>query len=153
MLVWYFSGKRAMSSQNETPPWRLEWTDELSVDIPEIDAEHQHFIQLVNEFNEAIVSRMDMTEVIKRTRAILEDAEKHFYHEEALFKKWNYPAAKEHEDNHAQIIIALHDIMKQLERGGTEYSWIQAGLSVKNSLVHHLLTEDLKYRDFVRMNA
>jgi len=42
----------------ETPVWRLDWDESLSVHIPEIDAEHQHFIRLVNELNEAIAGRM-----------------------------------------------------------------------------------------------
>ena len=41
-----------------TPVWRLDWDESLSVHIPEIDAEHQHFIRLVNELNEAIAGRM-----------------------------------------------------------------------------------------------
>ena len=36
------------------PIWRLDWNESLSMYIPEIDAEHQRFIQLVNELNEAI---------------------------------------------------------------------------------------------------
>ncbi|ATX80803.1 hypothetical protein Ga0123461_2404 [Mariprofundus aestuarium] len=32
-------------------PWKIEWSDELSMSNAEIDAEHQHFIKLVNELN------------------------------------------------------------------------------------------------------
>lgn len=128
--------------------WRLEWNDALSVCIPEIDAEHQRFIQLVNDLNEAIIARMDL-EVIKRCmQAILGDAAAHFAHEEALFKEWGYPAAGEHAERHAQITLALHEIMRRFEHGGTEYEWVEAGLEVKQALIGHLLTEDMKYRDY-----
>jgi hemerythrin-like metal-binding protein len=137
-----------MSSTADPSPWRLEWNDKLSVCIPEIDAEHQHFIMLVNELNEAIVRRMDVEEIQKRMQAILDDAVAHFTHEEALFMEWGYPAAEEHAEKHAQITLALHEIMGRFEHDGTGYEWIEAGLQVKQALIDHLLTEDMKYRDY-----
>jgi len=116
--------------------------------IPEIDAEHQRFIRLVNELNEAIVAHMDVEEVRKRMQAIMDDAVAHFAHEEALFKEWDNPAAGEHAKKHAQVLVAMRDIMGRFKRGGTEYEWIEAGLQVKQALVAHLLTEDMKYRDY-----
>jgi len=69
------------------PIWWLDWDESLSVYIPEIDAEHQHFIRLVNELNEAIIVRMNKKEIKSRMRAILDDALMHFAHEEAAFKE------------------------------------------------------------------
>lgn len=110
-----------MSSPTETSLWRLEWKDELSVCIPEIDAEHQHFIQLINELNEAIIARMDMGEIKRHMRSILDDAVAHFAHEEVLFKEWGYPEAEEHANKHAQAVLALGEIMGGIKRGGVEY--------------------------------
>ena len=137
-----------MSSQNESSPWRLEWNDALSMGIPEIDVEHRHFIKLVNELNEAIIARMDLAEIKRRMQAILDDAAAHFAHEEALFGEWGYPAAGEHAKKHALITQALRKIMGKFERDDIEYEWIEAGLAIKKVLIEHLLTEDMKYRDF-----
>ncbi|MDO8311170.1 MAG: bacteriohemerythrin [Sideroxyarcus sp.] len=137
-----------MPSPNNSSPWHLDWTDELSVCIPEIDAEHQHFIQLINELNEAIIARMDTEEVKRRMQSILDDAAAHFAHEEALFREWGYPQAEQHAQKHAQITQALHEIMEGFEHDGTEYEWIEAGLKVKEALIQHLLAEDMKYRDY-----
>jgi hemerythrin-like metal-binding protein len=137
-----------MSYPTDAPLWRLEWNEGLSMHIPEIDAEHRRFIDLVNDLNEAIIGRMDR-EVLKRCmQAILDDAAAHFAHEQALFKEWRYPEAGEHAVKHAQIMRALNDLMARFERGGTEYDWIDAGLQIKKVLIEHLLTEDMKYRDF-----
>jgi hemerythrin-like metal-binding protein len=137
-----------MSYPTDEAPWRLEWNEGLSMHIPEIDAEHQRFIRLVNALNEAIIGRMDVAEVRKRMRAILEDAAAHFAHEEVLFREWGYSQADEHALKHAQIMSALHGIMEGFEHGRTEYEWIEAGLQIKQVLVEHLLTEDMKYRDY-----
>lgn len=137
-----------MSFPVDLSPWRLEWSDELSVFIPEIDAEHRHFILLVNELNAAIIGRMGQEEVKRRMLAVLDDAAAHFAHEERLFKAWGYPGAREHAQKHAQLTLALREIMARFERGGMEYEWIEAGLEVKKALIEHLLAEDMQYRDF-----
>ena len=138
-----------MSYPTDFSLWRLEWNEGLSMHIPEIDAEHQRFILLVNDLNEAIIGRMGL-EVIKRCmHAILDDAAAHFAHEEALFREWGYPEAEKHAQKHALIMRALHEIMGRFERGGTEYEWIDAGLQIKKALVEHLMTADMKYRDYM----
>jgi hemerythrin len=137
-----------MSSSIEQSPWRLEWNEGLSVCIPEIDAEHRQFIRLVNELNEAIGGRMDVQEIKKRMQAVLDDAVKHFAHEEVLFREWGYPEANEHAIKHAQTLQSLNEIMRHFERGGVDYEWIDAGLKVKEALIGHLLNEDMKYRDY-----
>jgi hemerythrin len=142
-----------MSSAIEPSPWRLEWNENLSMNIPEIDAEHQNFILLVNKLNEAIVGRMDVEQIKYRMQAILDDAVNHFAHEEALFREWGYPAADEHAKRHAQVMHALHEIMGNFERGGVDYEWIEAGLKVKEALIMHLLHEDMKYRDYLHTSG
>lgn len=141
-----------MSLPSEVPTWRLVWDEALSVYIPEIDAEHRQFIKLINELNEAIIARLDVEEIKKRMQAILDDAAAHFAHEEALFKAWHYPQAKEHAQKHAQVTLALHEMMGSFDRR-VEYEWIAAGLQVKQALIEHLLSEDMKYRDYCCLNG
>lgn len=137
-----------MNSPNNPMPWRLEWSLELSVHIPEIDAEHRHFIELINDLNEAIAKRMSFSEVRKRMQDVLDDARAHFDHEEILFKEWDFPEAEQHARMHEAAIKIFNDIMRRIERSEMEYDWVEAGLRVKDLLVTHLLNEDMKYRDY-----
>ncbi|BBE51856.1 Bacteriohemerythrin [Ferriphaselus amnicola] len=142
-----------MSSPTKSTPWRLTWTDDLSVCDPEIDAEHKHFIMLVNELNGAIISRLGIEEIKRCMRAIVDDAVAHFAHEERLFKEWCYLNASEHALKHAEAIQYFHNITEGFERNGTDYEWIETGLKVKQAFIGHLLEEDLKYRDYCRENC
>ena len=137
-----------MSSMSDTSPWRLEWNERLSVHIPEIDAEHRQFLRLIYELNEAIIGRMGVAEIKKRMQSLLDDAVKHFAHEERLFREWGYPEADEHAIKHAQALKSLSQIMGYFEGGGVDYEWIDAGLKVKETLIGHMLNEDMKYRDY-----
>lgn len=130
------------------PIWRLDWNESLSMYIPEIDAEHQHFIRLVNELNEAIIGRMNKKMIKSRMRAILNDAAMHFAHEEAVFKEWGYPDAEQHAQKHAQIITFLNEIMESVDHGKMAHGWLEAGLEMKQVLIQHISSEDMKYRDY-----
>ncbi len=137
-----------MNSPNNPMPWRLEWCQELSVHIPEIDAEHKHFIELINALNEAIAEHMSLSEVRKRMQDVIDDAVAHFEHEEALFFEWGYPDIEQHAREHAAASQAFAEIMRRIERREMEHEWAEAGLHVKQLLADHLLNEDMKYRDF-----
>jgi len=137
-----------MDCPNNPMPWRLEWSPELSVHIPEIDAEHKHFIELINALNEAIAERMSLSEVRKRMQDVLDDAVAHFDHEEVLFVEWGYPEAEQHAREHAAAAEIFVTIMKRIEKSEQDYEWVEAGLQVKQLLVAHLLNEDMKYRDY-----
>ena len=82
--------------QMEIPIWKIEWSDALSVGIPEIDEDHRRFARLVNELNRSIVDRAELAEVRRRLQVIIADAVQHFAHEERLFKEWMYPDAESH---------------------------------------------------------
>lgn len=135
-----------------TQVWKLEWSDEMSVGIDEIDAEHRHFIKLINDLNRAILDRMDLTEIRHRMQLILDDATQHFAHEEALFATGHYPDADKHAERHREAITAFRRIMARLSDKHTQSEWIEAGLKVKQILVGHLVTEDMKYLDFFKLS-
>lgn len=46
-------------------------------------------------------------------------------------------------------MLNLYDIMASLASNITDYNLIEAGLKVKQVLIKHLLTEDMKYRDYL----
>lgn len=140
-----------MPSENDPPtPWELEWNPSLSVCIPEIDAEHRHFINLVNELNAAIIGRRPQAQLEACLRAVQQDAESHFAREEALFRQWNYPEAEVHGRWHAEILQQLDNILAGAISQQLGYQWVEAGLRIKRILIEHLLYEDVKYQAFCK---
>lgn len=139
-----------MSSEPKVAPWGVVWDASLSVGIAEIDLEHQTFIRLVNELNEAIIARLCQQEIAARLQALVLDAKQHFAHEEALFKKWRYPKAQEHAQEHHKMLGALNAALERFQHNCTEYELIESGLDVKAALIEHLLSQDMQYRDHLR---
>ena len=132
-----------------TRTWRMTWDDGMSVGIPEIDEDHKRFIALVAGFNQSIAVRVAITEVQKRLQDIVGDAAEHFAHEERLLNEWRYPGADDHARIHAQLVEVLQNIKSQIS-SGYDAEWVEAGLKIKEVLIHHIQTEDMKYAEFYR---
>lgn len=126
-----------------------QWTDEMSVGIPQIDEDHKRFIDLVNGFSESIVNQLEMAEVKKRLHDILVDATGHFELEERLFKESHYPQAEAHAAMHAELIGSLQHLESAIEYG-IDFDWIDAALTLKESLIIHIQTEDKQYAEHYR---
>jgi len=132
------------------PKWKIEWDDAMSVGIPEIDEDHKLFITLMNRFNESVSGRMDIAEVKKRLRAMLDYIERHFADEERLFGESGYPGAADHARIHARVKAELDQAIRDVPGNATEYEWIAVGLKVKQAIIDHILNEDMKYAAYYR---
>ena len=130
--------------------WKIRWNDNLSVGVPEIDEEHQKFIERVNELNTAIVECRDKPTVEHLLDLMLMEASHHFWHEQQLLAKWKYPERAAHAVKHAQLTAQFDRVMKEFERADVSFTWALKGLHIKQLLIDHVLQEDMKYRDFLR---
>jgi hemerythrin-like metal-binding protein len=131
-------------------PWEIEWSDALSMSNPKIDAEHQHFIKLVNELNDAISQQRDKAVVEHIMSLMLEDAIAHFSHEERLFVENDYPAAQEHAQIHSELISKFRQALIEIQNTDFGRVWVEASLLIKSLLVDHILNEDIKYIEYLR---
>ncbi len=129
--------------------WKIEWNDSLSLGIPAMDAENRRFIGLVNDLNAALIDRKPKADIQKVLREMLADANRHFQHEEQLFARYGYPDARHHSELHPDIIAALTEVMEEFEKDDLSMVWVKCGLLIKQTLVNHLLEEDVKYLDWL----
>ena len=130
--------------------WTIEWNDGMSVAIPEIDEDHKRFILLIDNLNRAIADRMELGEIKRRLQLICDDAVQHFAHEEQLFAQWQYPDAQTHAGKHAHILKTLVAIQERSINYDLPLEWITVSMEVKDLLIDHLMTEDMKYAEYVR---
>jgi hemerythrin len=141
----------------KTPVWKIEWNDEMSVGIPEVDEGRKRFIGLVNNLNRSIIDRADQAVIRQNIQLLIDDAIQDFSLEERLFKKWHYPVAEEHAQIHATILKGLQDIMGSISSDALGAELIEANLKIKAILINHLLVEDVKYsasqRDYLRATS
>ena len=129
--------------------WEIEWSDFLSVGIPEIDDEHRRFISRVNDVNRAIVELEDKVTVERLLDLMLMEATGHFRNEVRLLQSRQYPHTADHARKHEQLSEQFSCLIEEFRKDNLSYVWALKGLRLKQLLVEHLLQEDMKFKEYL----
>ncbi|MDH3351814.1 MAG: hemerythrin family protein [Gammaproteobacteria bacterium] len=97
---------------------RLQWRDEFSVGIAEVDHEHRELIQLINELQKDLRAGCDAEKILESLGEIYAQIAAHFALEERMMRKTRYPAYAEHKEDHETLMDDLRDIMDDVEDDG-----------------------------------
>ena len=129
----------------------ISWTDDLSVHIPSVGAQHKTIVGILNDLHDS----MRVGKANGVMRKILGDPADytvtHFSYEERLFKQHAYPDAAAHRSSHASLVTQLRELQKQLE-GGASISIKTFGF-LKKWLTEHIMQDDRKYSQFLRASG
>jgi hemerythrin len=133
--------------RDEEKAMLIEWSDELSVGIQEIDEQHKVLVSLLNEMHDAIHERHGREASIRILKRLTEYTKIHFAVEESLMRIFDYPGYEEHKKQHEQLIQEILDL---------EYKIIEEEHAISFQLLHflkmwltkHILESDMDYGPF-----
>lgn len=122
----------------------VEWSEQLSVGIQEIDEQHKVLVGLLNDLHRSIHERHGS----EASRAILDKLGEytriHFAVEESLMRITDYPGYEVHKKEHEELIAQLVDFLNKIAAGGGSISF-QLLHFLKMWLTHHILESDKEY--------
>ena len=95
----------------------FRWTSQHAVYLPEIDAEHRGIFTTAAELERASATRAPRPKILQSLRALLEQAEDHFSHEERLMRAIRYDAFDWHKKQHDGVRRSLKLFAKRIEAG------------------------------------
>jgi hemerythrin len=137
----------------------IEWSNELKLGIPAMDAEHRQLLKLTNDFltatrEQAPFSRLAriMGELIARTRI-------HFQSEETMLDHAGYPGLAGHRATHARLLVDTQRLYERfsaleaapdLDEEAARTLTGEAAHFLQRWLVDHITTEDRPYRPYVQ---
>lgn len=122
----------------------VEWSNELSVGIEEIDAQHKVLVDLLNEIHDA----MRQGRTVQTTKGIIdrlgEYTRVHFAVEESLMRILHYPDYERHKEEHDELIAQLTDMHAKWEKGKGAIGFELAHF-LKTWLTEHIMEGDKRY--------
>ena len=122
----------------------MQWKDEYSVGIAEIDDQHKGVIELFSVIDAAIESREGWSDVFFKLEQLREHARFHFALEESLMRMHGYSKQAEHVELHKHFLGKLDQLqMTTLSRQVT----MNTINYLRNWYAEHMQSQD---RDFVR---
>ncbi len=122
----------------------IEWSDELSVGIQEIDEQHKVLVSLINELHDAIHERHGKEVSSEILQRLADYTKIHFAVEESLFRIFDYPGYEEHKKQHDELIREIVDLQAKINSGKTNISF-QLLHFLKMWLTQHILDSDKEY--------
>ena len=120
----------------------------MSVNIAEIDGQHQKLVAMINELDDAMRQGKGKEIVSKIVSGLISYTRTHFGTEERLFQQYGYPETEEHKKEHADFAAKAVQFQKDYESGKMGLT-IQIMTFLSNWLQHHIKVVDKKYSAFL----
>ncbi len=126
----------------------IQWREEYSVGVPEVDREHEELIQLINMLYEAAQTAGSAAAVSEFLGEIDARISAHFALEEKLMRAWSYDRLAEHKADHERLLDELRDIMDDHAAGGG-LDAAQLGRRLDAWFTVHFKTHDARLHKFL----
>lgn len=125
----------------------VQWSDSLSLGIPEIDGQHRGLIEVINELWDAIVAKSEPRQIAQILGELEQYTRAHFTAEEALMRVAAYPRFREHRSDHHEFIEQVDMAKAKLARG--EFLGLDLLRYLTDWLVKHIQGGDKDYADYI----
>ena len=124
----------------------LEWSDELSVQVRELDEQHKQLLAMINRLRDALLANRGR-EIRKELVAEVADyVVEHFAAEEQYMQLFNYSGYQEHRQEHEQFAAEALDLKRRVDRGLPVLSQELLTL-LQGWLNNHIKGTDKKYSE------
>jgi len=125
----------------------MNWTSALSVNIFEIDLQHQKLINILNKLHKAMKERRADLIIASTLDDLIGYTKMHFATEERYFRLYKYPHAEEHIAEHALFIAKIQEFTKKYKKGNVSIS-IDLMHYIADWIRDHIKGTDDKYTEF-----
>lgn len=131
----------------------IDWSDDLSVHINEIDDQHKELLKMINRLHQAAVSEDWSKKIVTLTDVLLSlisYLEYHFSTEEKYMIDHQYPEYDAHRDEHSKFVkevTVFTDAFKDGTQGLTE----EILTFLKDWYVRHVTHTDMKFGNYLKL--
>ncbi|MCG2732853.1 MAG: bacteriohemerythrin [Pseudodesulfovibrio aespoeensis] len=125
----------------------MQWADDLSVNIREIDEQHLRLIDLINKLHNAMRTGKGMQATIKVLEELKDYTVFHFSTEEAMFEEHAYSGMINHVAAHKSFVNKVIEFEERILSGKAAVT-MEVMNFLKDWLVKHIKGVDKKYSGF-----
>jgi len=121
----------------------IEWKDEFSTGVPDVDHEHRQLVGLINELHAALSAEDPDFTVMDFLGEIYAHVSAHFALEEKIMRERNYDQFEDHKRDHERLLDELRDIMDDYEENAY-FSDAAFAAHVEHWFSEHFRTRDAR---------
>ena len=122
----------------------IQWDDSFSVNVREIDQQHQKLVGMLNDFEERL--RQDPNQAFQALLdSLVEYTQYHFSTEEKYFEKFSYSDARAHIEEHRKFVEKVLDVRSSFIKHGKLILFFEITSFLKDWLTTHIKGSDKAY--------
>ncbi len=125
----------------------MEWKSGYSVEIDEIDKQHQVLVNTINELYTAMKTGQGKDAMEKILTALSDYTVEHFATEEKYMTQWHFVGYEAHKEEHEKFIVKVSDFIEGFKNGKLLLS-LEILNFLKEWLIYHIAGTDQKYVEF-----
>ncbi len=129
---------------------RVAWKESFSVGDTLIDAQHRAFLIDLDAVMDAVEGGAPREAVLTFYGQFLADLSTHFHDEENLLQRAGFPCLQDHIDEHKALLSSVTAIESLLVTCEAVAELHYVVRSLFSSLVEHMISEDMRYRGWLR---
>jgi hemerythrin len=126
----------------------INWNDNLSVNIKEIDEQHKKLIDMVNNLHSAMGSGKGKEVMGKVLTGLVDYTKTHFAAEERLMERHAYAGYVNHKSQHDALTKQVIDLHAKFQESKTVVT-VEVMNFLKDWLTNHIQNTDKKYSPFL----
>lgn len=127
----------------------IEWADEYSVDVPEMDDQHRKLIGLINDLHDAMRSGKGKDSIDRILKELVDYSNIHFTAEEDLIKAHGYTGYQRQKESHAELTRKVLDFQSKF-RDRQAVLTVELMSFLKDWLIVHIVGMDKQYGQFIK---
>ena len=124
-----------------------------SIGIPEMDAQHALWIELIEQFRAAasghLLDQASLDAASYALQKLLEYTQNHFSSEEQFIAAHRYPQLEEHKRAHRELEAKVKALLQEIKDHKTHTAPLKLNLFVTLWLMEHIMQEDDQYARFI----
>ncbi|MCC6466812.1 MAG: hemerythrin family protein [Alphaproteobacteria bacterium] len=122
----------------------LEWRNEFSIGVAEVDYEHRELIKLINHLHQTLVEGTSDPQTAEFLGEIHSAIAAHFALEEKIMRESRYSAYPEHKEDHEALLDEIREIMDDFDSGAYAAGKSDLGATLTAWFGQHFQTHDAK---------
>lgn len=125
----------------------IEWRADLSVEVAEIDRQHQKLVAMINDLHQAMSEGKGKERLGDIVNDLVSYTNVHFKTEENYFAKFGYPDTAAHKKEHAAFVVKVSEFKSGFENGELSLT-LEVMQFLSKWLRTHIKGTDKKYTQF-----
>jgi hemerythrin len=132
-------------------PNKIEWSDELLVNVADIDSDHQKLFALMNDI--FATAHHGAAAINSAIGALCSYTKEHFASEQESMRRADYPALSAHTYEHEHLVFQLESMINRLMEAGPDAVDEALATFLEEWLTSHILKFDMEYAAYLRKSG